>query len=360
MRERAAAFAGVRAATLVQALVTEYEAGPGSGGIGTNQSTVINDGLGPEVATVAPVLEKTLLTVGLLLAIVLAAAVVRALAGAALRGESGDRPRFWIAQILRVAALLTAVVVVARIWANDATQLASAAGWLAAGLTIALQRVVTAFSGYVIILRSRIFTVGDRITIGSVRGDVVALGFMQTTVMEMGQGPAEQDDAPSMWVKGRQYTGRLVRITNDKVFDAPVYNYTRDFPFVWEELTLPIRYQDDYGVVERILLDVASRHTREIADAARPALQRMREKYFLNEIPAIEPQVYVRMTDNWVELSLRFLSRDRGVRALHDAMTRELLAEMRRVRIGVASGTYAIVELPSVRVELAANANEQH
>jgi small-conductance mechanosensitive channel len=301
-------------------------------------------------------MEKILLTAALLLTIVLAAAVVRTLVNAGLRGESGSRPRFWIAQIISVAALAAAFVVVARVWASNAAQLASAAGWLAAGLTVALQRVVTAFSGYVIILRSRIFTVGDRITIGTVRGDVVALGFMQTTVMEMGQAPAEQSDDPSMWVRGRQYTGRLVRVTNDKVFDSPVYNYTRDFPFVWEELTLPIRYQDDYSVVERILLDIASAHTRDIVAEARPALERMREGYFLNEAPAIDPRVYVRMTDNWVELSLRFLARDRGVRELRDAMTRELLAEMRRVQIGVASGTYAVVELPTVHVEMAPSA----
>jgi small-conductance mechanosensitive channel len=301
------------------------------------------------------VLLKIVQTLALLTGVVAAAAGVRAIAGLLLRGQSGDRARFWIAQVISIAALAAAFAIVARIWASDAAQLGMVVGWLAAGLTIALQRVITAFAGYVVILRGRIFTVGDRITIGRVRGDVVALGFMQTTVMEMGQAPAEQGDDPSIWVKGRQYTGRLVRVTNDKIFDSPVYNYTRDFPFVWQEITIPIRYQDDYRAVERILLEVASRKTGEIIDAARPALNGMRETYFLNDAPTIEPHVYVRMTDNWLELSLRFLARDRGARELNDAMTREILAGMQAVRIGVASGTYAIVELPPVRVELAGN-----
>jgi small-conductance mechanosensitive channel len=299
------------------------------------------------------VLAKLLITVGVLVGILLAAAGLRAVAGLVFRGESGDRPRFWIAQVLSLGALAGALIAVTWIWAGDAAQFGSVAGWLAAGLTIALQRVVTAFAGYVTILRARIFTVGDRITIASVRGDVIALGFMQTTVMEMGQAPAEQGDAPSVWVKGRQYTGRLVRVTNDKVFDSPVYNYTRDFPFVWEEITIPIRYEDDRGAVEQILLDVASRHTGDIVDEARPSLKNMREKYFLNEAPTIEPRVYLRMTDNWLELSLRFLARDRGVRELHDRMTREILSAMQRANIGVASSTHAIVEVPPLRVELA-------
>lgn len=59
---------------------------------------------------------------------------------------------------------------------------------------------------------------------GGVRGDVIALDLVQTTIMEMGQPPGEQGDAPSMWVRARQYTGRIVIITNDKIFDEPVYN----------------------------------------------------------------------------------------------------------------------------------------
>jgi len=37
---------------------------------------------------------------------------------------------------------------------------------------------------------------------------------------------------PAMWVKSRQFTGRIVTVSNSKVFDEPVYNYTSDFPFI--------------------------------------------------------------------------------------------------------------------------------
>ena len=71
---------------------------------------------------------------------------------------------------------------------------------------------------------------------GGVRGDVIALGFIQTTIMEMGQPPPVQSADPAMWVRSRQYTGRVVTVTNAKIFDEPVYNYTRDFPYIWEEM----------------------------------------------------------------------------------------------------------------------------
>src|SRR5205809_23593 len=84
------------------------------------------------------------------------------------------------------------------------------------------------------ILRGKTFNVGDRIVMGGVRGDVIDLSFMQTRIMEMGQSLKEQGDAPSMWIRSRQFTGRIVTVTNDKVFDDAVYNYTHDFPYIWD------------------------------------------------------------------------------------------------------------------------------
>src|SRR5207237_3024096 len=129
---------------------------------------------------------------------------------------------------------------VASIWFDDPTRLTTAMGLVTAGLAFALQRVVTAVAGYLLILRGNTFNVGDRIVMGGVRGDVVALGFLQTTIMEMGQPPPVQNPDPAMWVKARQYTGRMVTVSNAKVFDEPVFNYTRDFPYIWDELTIPV------------------------------------------------------------------------------------------------------------------------
>ncbi|HVX41444.1 MAG TPA: mechanosensitive ion channel domain-containing protein [Gemmatimonadaceae bacterium] len=290
------------------------------------------------------------ITIALVAGILIVGGLLRAGANAALHGGARGRAAFWASQVLHLATLAAVIVAVFAVWKDAAGQLTAVAGWIAAGLTVALQRVVTAFAGYVIILRGNVFNIGDRITIGGVRGDVVALGFMQTTVMEMGQPPDAQHDAPAMWVHGRQNTGRLVRVTNDKIFDTPIYNYTREFPFIWDELMFPIRYADDRRVVERILLDVARRHTAPIVQAAAPRVDELCRVYHLRHRPEIDPRVFYHLTDNWLALSLRFLARDHEVRGLKDAMSREILDELDRVHIGIASGTYAIVEMPTLRV----------
>ena len=78
--------------------------------------------------------------------------------------------------------------------------------------------------------------------------------------MEMGQPPAVQSAEPAQWVKSRQFTGRIVVVSNSKIFSEPVFNYTRDFPFIWEEMVIPITYKADRGRVETIMLAAAAKH----------------------------------------------------------------------------------------------------
>jgi small-conductance mechanosensitive channel len=297
-----------------------------------------------------PTLTKLLITLGLFIAIALLSAGTRALARAAFSGSRHERAYFWTRQVIRILSAAILLLGIVAIWFDDPSRLATAAGIVSAGVAIALQRVITAFAAYIIILRGRVFNIGDRITIGSVRGDVVGLDFMQTTVMEMGQSIDEQGDAPSMWVHGRQYSGRIVRITNDKIFDSPLYNYTREFPFVWEEMRIPLSFKDDRGRAERILLEVAERHTQKKVEEARPAFARLRERYRMVRDSELSPRVYWRITDNWVELSLRFIVAPDEVRVVKDAMSREILAALDAAGIGIASSTFEIVGLPPLRI----------
>jgi small-conductance mechanosensitive channel len=300
------------------------------------------------------VLRNVGLTAVLLAAILLASGLLGSAIEHVFPDRERDRPRFWGRQAIHILALAGIVLTITSIWFRDPRSLGSAMGWVAAGVAVALQRVITAFAGYLILLRGKVFTVGDRITIGGVRGDVVALGFMQTTVMEMGQTPGEQSDSPSMWIRGRQYSGRIVRVTNDKIFDEPVFNYTRGFPFMWEEIMIPVKYGDDHARIERILLEAGQRHTQPIVDEAREALGQIEGRFFIAEPAEVEPKVYLRMTDNWIELSLRYLARSRGNRALSDAINREVLARMEAEKLEVGSSTYDIVGFPPVRIASAA------
>src|SRR5947209_4975942 len=126
---------------------------------------------------------------------------------------------------------------------------------------------------------------------GGVRGDVISLNFMQTTIMEMGQSRAEQGDKPSMWVESRQYTGRIVTVSNAMVFDEPVYNYSREMPYFWDEMHLPVPYGTDYRRAEEILLEAARKQTEDVRALSKDVREELERRYELLELYA-KPRIY--------------------------------------------------------------------
>lgn len=173
---------------------------------------------------------KLLLTLAFLVALWLLRRVANASVREVLRGRYNERIWFLAGQGINLFAALLLILGLLAIWFDNPNRLATAVGLVTAGVAFALQKVITALAGYFVILRANIFSVGDRITMGGVRGDVIELGFIHTTIMEMGQPPSIQDTTFPSWVKSRQFTGRIVTVTNDRIFEEPVYNYTRDFP----------------------------------------------------------------------------------------------------------------------------------
>ena len=264
-------------------------------------------------------------------------------------GRREGQVEFWRRQGIQVFSTLLLIIGLISIWFSDASAIGSAFAFITAGLAIASQRVITAISGYLIILRGKTFRVGDRIVMGGVRGDVIDLGFFQTTIMEMGQPPSVQDAPPSMWVQGRQYTGRIVTLTNDKIFDNPVYNYTREFPYIWEEMRVPIPYEVDRGAAEKIIREAAERHTAKIAELSEASLAELERRYFVRQTD-LHPRVYYRLTDNWVEMTVRFVAEEHGVREIKDHMSREILEAFERAGIGIASSTIVVTGMPELRV----------
>ena len=134
-------------------------------------------------------------------------------------------------------------------------------------------------------------------------------------------------------------------MTNDKVFSEPVYNYTREFPYLWEEMGLPIAYTADRERAEQIILKVARRHCVQVGELTESE-QNDLERLFRVSASELEPKVYYRLTDNWLELAVRFFTNERGARAVKDAMSREILRAFDEAGIGIASATFEIVGLP--------------
>jgi small-conductance mechanosensitive channel len=302
--------------------------------------------VGVDWHTATKVLYTAVFVVGLIVLRWLARQIVRV----ALRGREHTSARFWARQGVNLATAVFVALGLVSIWFDNGLHAAAALGVLTAGAAFALQKAITSFAGYFLILRGDIFTVGDRIVMGGVRGDVIGLGFLRTTILEMGQPTGDGDDVPT-WVDGRQYTGRVVTVTNSAVFDEPVFNYSREFSFLWEEIRIQIPHGSDYKLAEQILLDAALEHSKDRAALGAEALQKMRRRFFVPNTD-IEPAVYYKLNSTWIELAVRFIVPTYGIRRVKSEIVKQVLEQFAENGIEFApSATYAITELPPVRID---------
>jgi small-conductance mechanosensitive channel len=266
-------------------------------------------------------------------AVFVAVAVLAGAVGGRLAGwrVSDGYTRYYARKITHYVVAVLLLIALAVLWRPFAGRIGVVLGLAAAGVAFAMQEVIGAFAGWVSILTGRQFRVGDRIQMGGVRGDVLDITPLRTKVLEIGAA-----DDPASWVQGRQYTGRVVSISNKAVFSEPVYNSSAVLDHLWEELSLPIPYDQDWRLAEQILREEAERASASAG--AQTAIEQMRRQYPVGRTE-VEPRVFVRATDNWIELSARFVVPVRAARKVKDELTRRVLDRLAERGLPVASTT---------------------
>ena len=237
--------------------------------------------------------------------------------------------------LVRNAFFFAGAVIVLLIWLGVGSNLTVAMGILGAGIAFASQEVIGSFAGYLNIVTGGIYRIGDRVRIGNVVGDVMDISILRTTVMEIGE-----------WVKADQYTGRIVTVANRAVFADPVHNYAQHWGYIWDEITVPISYPSDWRRAAEIMLEHGQTYTQELHTDAEAKLSTMLERYPLQRTQ-VEPSIYLTMTDNWIDLTLRYIVDARERRAIKGQLHRELLQRFEQDdQITIASMTIDIVGFP--------------
>lgn len=240
---------------------------------------------------------------------------------------------------LFILSIISVLVVGILIWVKDPSTLLVSYGIIAAGLAIALQDVFRNFVGGIIIAGTGTYKVGDRVQLGDVLGDIMDIGLMNTTLMEL-----------KAWVSGDQPTGRISIIPNAIVISGTVHNYTKDHNFIWDELSIPLTYDSDWKEAISLFLSIVQRETEQMTLQAEQEIERIGEKYYLPR-KVTEPAIYVTLTDNWIRFDIRYVTDVRNRRNFHDRLNRLLLEEVEKSSaIKIASETIEVSGTQSVRL----------
>jgi small-conductance mechanosensitive channel len=146
------------------------------------------------------------------------------------------------------------------------------------------------------------------------------------------------------WVQGRQATGRIVTISNKATFDAPVYNFSSAFGYVWDELLVPVPHECDWRRAEEIVLDVARRISA--TEGAEAAIEEMERRYPLPKAD-VQPHVYMHLTDNYIQLHARFVVPVRETRSVKNTMFRHIHTQLAEAGIPIGSETIDVTMRPA-------------
>ncbi|MBL7775688.1 MAG: mechanosensitive ion channel family protein, partial [Saprospiraceae bacterium] len=155
------------------------------------------------------------------------------------------------------------------------------------------------------------------------------------------------------WTQSDNYSGRIVRLSNAFVFKDPVYNYSHDFPFLWESIDLPVHYGSDVALTRQILLDAAKEILGDYPEQAREHWQNMVRKYLI-ENAHLEPNVGVKLTDNWIEFNLRYVVAYQKRRSTRTELFVKILDAIQQSqgKVTLASATFELVEAPELNVSV--------
>lgn len=220
------------------------------------------------------------------------------------------------------------------IWFKELRFVGVAIGIIGAGLALVLQSVLISFVGWIYILLRRPYNIGDRIELGGLRGDVIDIRILHTTLLEIGN-----------WVDADQSTGRIVFLPNSLIFTDKTYNYTQGFPFIWCEIPVTIAFESNWQKAKEVMLAQARKEGEKLEPEVRVLIRKMSRNYPI-KYRHLMPIVYTRIQANGVQLTLRFLAHAQERRGVESALAEAILSSFNQeAEIALAYPTQRIVGL---------------
>jgi small-conductance mechanosensitive channel len=253
-----------------------------------------------------------------------------------------SKTRYTFRKVLSIVSLAVSLLSLLIIWITETQNILIAFGLIGAAIAFALQDIFKNFMGGILLFINGVYRVGDRIEIAGKYGDVIDIGILNTTLMETRE-----------WVSGDQVTGRLTIIPNGVILAGTIQNYTRDFDFIWDEMTIPITYDSDWEEAAKRILEIIKTETNDVIVSAQKTMERIEGKYYFTK-RSLEPSVFMSLTDNWITFGIRYVTFVRSRRDLHNRLARLILTEIAKSqRIKIASATLNVTGFPPIKLEQA-------
>ncbi|MFA5371783.1 MAG: mechanosensitive ion channel family protein [Sideroxydans sp.] len=254
----------------------------------------------------------------------------------------GDKNlRYKTRKIFSMVGYVLALLATIAIFSNQLSNIPVLIGLLGVGLGFALRELIQSLFGWAAISFGNLYQPGDRIKLGGIMGDVMDIGPLTTTLMECGD-----------WVKSDLYNGRVVYLPNNIVLREQVLNYSVDFPYLWDEIVIPVRSDCDYRLARQIVLETGRNLQADTLAAAREVWSNFVLRHRAEDAH-LDAVVTLSFDANWIELTLRYVADFHSLRATKDRLFSAILDEFEKTagRVRIASPKLQLTELPLLSVK---------
>ena len=253
--------------------------------------------------------------------IVLVLGLARAVSVYALGSIEDASTRFTLQRVLHlVVAVLIALIAASIIFVNwYAALTALGIGSIIIGL--AVQTPMKSFIAWIYIVVRQPYRVGDRIKIDDATGDVIDVGYLDTTLWEFG----------GQYISGDHPSGRLIKFPNEKVLDELVYNYSWPlFPYIWNEIKFHVAYNSDLEFISSTMQKITQ---EELGEEMLKRVNVFRDLLARTPVDELEvreqPRVIFRVSENtWLEAIVRYVVSPREAGRVKTRLIKKLLAAL--------------------------------
>lgn len=192
--------------------------------------------------------------------------------------SSQETRRRWLVMTRNVAVLVCLFLLVV-VWAEQLRTLALSVVAFAAAIILSTKELLMCLTGGTLRSSTSMFGIGDRIEVKKLRGDVIDLNLLTTTVLEVG---------PEQF--SHQHTGRAVVLPNSVFLSEPVINESFTEDYVLHTSVVPVSRKEDWTRVERHLLRAAEEVCAAYLEAAQRHIARIGRREGIS-VPSIRPAV---------------------------------------------------------------------
>jgi small-conductance mechanosensitive channel len=239
-----------------------------------------------------------------------------------LISEVENRPaRFNLTRVLNLLVTIAIVIIVLSVLFSSWYTALVSLGLLSLILGFALQTPITSIIGWVYLLIRQPYRVGDRVQIGSAKGDVIDVSYLDTTLWEVG-GPYLSTQHPS---------GRVIKFPNSLVLNETVYNYSWPlFPYIWNEIRFQVAYDSDLDFISQTMQHVVEEDLGEQMPERIRVYRELLVQTPVDEFQIQErPVVHFRASENtWLEAIVRYLVSPKEAGRIKTRLTKKLLEKL--------------------------------